>query len=79
MLWAVPATGIALCQSAVAIADRRESAYGYKPTWAGFIDAQPSPLEPHALITPPELLNLTAANMARDELPLCLNRQVGLT
>ncbi len=32
MLWAAPTTGIAICQIAVAIADRRESAYGYKQT-----------------------------------------------
>ena len=35
------------------------TAVGYKPTWAGIVEAQPSPHELHALITPPELLHLT--------------------
>ncbi len=33
---------------------RRMSHVGYKPTWAGQVETQPSPLELHALITPPE-------------------------
>ena len=32
MLWTGPATGIEMCQSAVAVAARLESAYGYKQT-----------------------------------------------
>jgi hypothetical protein len=43
MLWMERATGIAMCQIAVAVAERGESAYGYKPPWAGFVDTQPSP------------------------------------
>ena len=30
MRWTAPATGIAMCQSAVAVVDRRESPFGYK-------------------------------------------------
>ncbi len=57
ILWMARATGIAMCQIAVAVAERGESAHGYKPPWAGQVEAQPSPLDLHALITPPELLN----------------------
>ncbi len=39
--------------------DNTKPSYGYKPTWAGLVEAQPNPLELHALITPPELLYLT--------------------
>ncbi len=35
------------------------SAPGYELPWAGTVDAQPSPNELHALITPPEHLHLT--------------------
>ena len=52
MLWMARATGIAMCQIAVAVEGRRESAYGYKPTWAGLVEAQPNPPYLHALITP---------------------------
>ena len=37
----------------------RESGYGYKPTRAGLVETQPNPRNLHALITPPELLNVT--------------------
>ena len=30
MLWTAPTTGIAMCQSTIVIAERRESGYGYK-------------------------------------------------
>ncbi len=59
MQWTAPTAGIAMCHIAVAVEGRRESAYGYKPIWAGQVDTQPSPNELHALITPPELLHLT--------------------
>ena len=39
------------------------SAYGYELPWAGIVDAQPSPNELHALITPPELLHLTRSRL----------------
>ena len=32
MLWTAPTTGIAMCQSAVAIEEQRESAFGYTQT-----------------------------------------------
>ncbi len=32
MLWTAPATGVAMCQNAVDVAERLESAYGYKQT-----------------------------------------------
>ncbi len=35
------------------------SPFGYKPTWAGLVETQPSPHDLHALITPPELLHMT--------------------
>ncbi len=35
MQWTAPTTGIAMYENAVAIADRRESAYGYKETSSG--------------------------------------------
>ncbi len=37
----------------------RESASGYKPPWAEQVETQPSPHDLHALITPPERLNVT--------------------
>ncbi len=37
------------------------SLVGYKPTWAGFVEAQPRPNELHALITPSKLLHRGAA------------------
>ncbi len=46
----VPASGIAMCQNVVALAATRESASGYKPTWAGQVEAQPSLHVLHALI-----------------------------
>ena len=59
MQWTAPTAGIAMCQSVVAIADRRESAYGYEPTRAGLVETLPGPHDLHALITPPEPQNLT--------------------
>ncbi len=50
MQWTAPATGIAMCQYVVALAATRESAYGYKPTWAGLVKTEPSPHDLHALI-----------------------------
>ena len=35
MQWTAPTTGIAMCQSAVAIAERRESPLGYSETFSG--------------------------------------------
>ena len=35
------------------------SEFGYEPPWTGIIEAQPNPPELHALITPPERLNVT--------------------
>ena len=42
MLWMERATGIAMCQIAVDIAERLKSAYGYEPTRAGPVETQPS-------------------------------------
>ncbi len=50
MLWTAPTTGIAICPISTALEERRESAYGYKPTWAGLVKDQPSPPDLHALI-----------------------------
>ncbi len=52
MQWTAPAKGIEMCQIAVVVMEPRESASGYEPTWTGLVEAQPSPLELHALITP---------------------------
>ncbi len=59
MLWMARATGIAMCQIPVAVAELRESGCGYKPTRAGLVETQPSPHDLHALITPTERLNVT--------------------
>ncbi len=53
MRWMARATGIEMFEIAVANMEPGESAPGYKPPWTGIIEAQPSPLELHALITPP--------------------------
>ncbi len=42
-LWMARATGIAMSQIAVDIAERLKSASGYKQTWAGQVGTQPSP------------------------------------
>jgi hypothetical protein len=34
MLWTAPTTGIAMCQNAVDVAERLESAFGYKQTFS---------------------------------------------
>ncbi len=34
MLWTAPATGVAMCQNAVDVAEQLESAYGYKQTFS---------------------------------------------
>ncbi len=41
-LWMARATGIAMSQIAVDIAERLKSAYGYEPTRAGPVETQPS-------------------------------------
>ena len=38
---------------------------GYEPTWAGVVEALPSPLDLHALITPSEILHLTRSRLRR--------------
>ena len=50
---ASPTDGNVMCEFVFAIAKLRESAFGYEPTWAGQVETQPSPLQLHALITPP--------------------------
>ncbi len=47
MQWTAPATGIAMCQSAAALEQQRESAYGYKRTLA-----LTSPFDPKQTLGP---------------------------
>ncbi len=55
------------------------SPFGYEPPWTGIIETQPSPLEIHALITPPELLHMASRPEESHPQALCDNSEVGVT